>query len=208
MVSKRKHTRYTRKKRFQERLRRILILILIAAALILIISLVLGKETRKSSGSTSELVSGSSEETGEMNNSEGENGDSEPAAELELETQEDAPYEHWLAAAVVSGISMNYPDFESVIYYSDGTTELSESNDSRGIYVTFTSGGEQICVYASPLQEERTETGTVDIYSEVIGYATFDFVDETDIPAEYTEMTVENMNDLIAQSVRIMLYEH
>ncbi len=191
MGYKGKHTRDTRKKGSSKRPGRILIITLIVLVLILAVLLALSN-----SGDTENI------------DTEEQSSNPEPAAELELETQEDAPYEHWLAAAVVSGISMYYPDFESVIYYTDGTTELPESNESRGIYVTFTSGGEQICVYASPLQEERTETGTVDIYSEVIGYATFDFVDETDIPAEYTEMTVENMNDLIAQSVRIMLYEH
>ncbi len=190
--------------------------ILIALALAFILFLALGKGILKSSESASEPASESSEKTDALDDSEdteatdaeGESGDAAPAAELELETQEDAPYEHWLAAAVISGISMNYPDFESVAYYASGTTELSASDNSGGIYVTFTSGEERLCVCASPLQEERTEAGTLDIYSEVIGYATFDLVDEADIPADYTEMTIDNLNDLITQSVRIMLYEH
>ncbi|MCD7946467.1 MAG: hypothetical protein LUF81_07680 [Clostridiales bacterium] len=141
---------------------------------------------------------------------DGQSGDESSVsdAELELETQEEAPYEHWLAAAVISGISMNYPDFEAVSYYASGTAELSGADASGGIYVLFTSDGEQLCIYAVPLQEERSEAGTVDVYSEVVGYATFDMVSASDIPAEYTEITIENLNDLITQSVRVMLCEH
>lgn len=216
MAYKGKHTGEHGNKRPSRKTGWILAGILIALVLVFILSLALGKGILKSSESTSEPASESSEGTDALNDSEdtetmeteGESGDSAPAAELELETQDDAPYEHWLAAAVISGISMNYPDFESVVYYAFGTTELSASDDSGGIYVTFTSGGERLCVYASPLQEERTEAGTLDIYSEVIGYATFDLVDESNIPADYAEMTIDDLNDLITQSVRIMLYEH
>lgn len=119
----------------------------------------------------------------------------------------DAPYEHWLAAAVVTGISMDYPDFELEGIYATGETELEQCSNSEGIYVIFASSGEKKCIYAAPLDAARTETGTKDIASDVIGYASYEevSVDSMDV-SRYQGIEIEDLDTLIGQSEQVTVY--
>lgn len=119
----------------------------------------------------------------------------------------DAPYEHWLAAAVITGISIEYPDFELGEIYAVGETNLEEAEKSEGIYVVFTSSGEEKCVYSVPLDEARSEAGAVDITSSVIGFASFEVtsVDSIDV-SRYNVIEIEDLNTMIEQSEQVAVY--
>lgn len=154
-----------------------------------------------------------------LNRNDGENADngqSSSAAEeaqdtgssIELEERTDASYERWLAAAVLTGISMEYPDFESVSFYFANETDLSDKASSAGIYVTFTVNGEEKCIRSLPLEAERNDAGTRDLSSEVINFASFDEVSASEIPAEYSAVEIADINELITQSARVMVYTH
>lgn len=119
----------------------------------------------------------------------------------------EAPYEHWLAAAVITGISMEQPDFELGDVYAAGETSLEEAEESEGIYVVFVSDGEEKCVYSEPLEEARSEAGTTDITSGVIGTASFEEVSVDNIDtSRYHVIEIEDLNTLIEQSEQVTVY--
>ena len=153
-----------------------------------------------------------------LNRNDGENADNgqsssaeeaqDTGSSIELEERTDASYERWLAAAVLTGISMEYPDFESVSFYFANETDLSDKASSAGIYVTFTVNGEEKCIRSLPLEAERNDAGTRDLSSEVINFASFDEVSASEIPAEYSAVEIADINELIMQSARVMVYTH
>lgn len=134
--------------------------------------------------------------------------DNIPETHVELETQADVPYEYWLSAAVLTGISIEYPAFEPKDFYESGETDPDDKTSSAGVYVTFTVDGQDKCIYSKPLETERTVAGTKDISSEVIGFATFDEVSPSDIPEEFSIVEIENMDELITQSTKVAVYSH
>lgn len=153
-----------------------------------------------------------------LNRNDGENADNgqsssaeeaqDTGSSIELEERTVASYERWLAAAVLTGISMEYPDFESVSFYFANETDLSDKASSAGIYVTFTVNGEEKCIRSLPLEAERNDAGTRDLSSEVINFASFDEVSASEIPAEYSAVEIADINELIMQSARVMVYTH
>lgn len=122
----------------------------------------------------------------------------------------DAFYEEWLAAAVITGISMNEPDFVLEEVYTASETAPDHPLESQGVYVMYQAGEEERCVYAVPLETGRTDQpGTRDIYSEVIGFAGFEEIDPAvvDTTALGT-LELEELNTLIQQSERVTIYEN
>ncbi len=118
-------------------------------------------------------------------------------------------YESWLAAAVVVGISMEYPDFQVEGIWAASETGLEEKAQSRGVYVIFTSGGSRMAIHSAPLRAERTEKGTFDLSTLALGFATFDRVAAADIDtSKMTAIPLEVLGGLIAQSVMVSVYEH
>lgn len=137
-----------------------------------------------------------------------QNGTEEPQT-MEIQEKANASYERWLAAGMVTGISMQYSDFEINGIYLTGETELSEKNASNGAYVIFTAGDTQIAVHSVPLDAERTEQGTMDLYTRDLGFATFDIVDVESVDtANYKEIDMNELNELISQSLLVSIYEH
>lgn len=119
----------------------------------------------------------------------------------------DAPYEYWLAAAAITCISMNEPDFSEDRIYIAGETENGKRMESQGIYVTYQSEGEAKCVQVKPIEEARTEAGTKDLYSEMTGYASYEETEETAINRDvFHVVEIEDMNTLIGQSEKVTLY--
>lgn len=121
----------------------------------------------------------------------------------------DAVYERWLAAALVVGVSMEYPDFIPDGIYAASATGLEEKFTSDGVYIVFMSGGSMMGIHAKPLQQERTEAGTKDISTHSIGFATFDQIDPASINVDSMErIELEDLGELIAQSLLISIYTH
>lgn len=125
---------------------------------------------------------------------------------IEIE-QVDAPYEHWLAATVITSISMDYLDFELKEVYAVGKTNMDNYLESSGVYVTFTSEDALRCIYSKPISEQRQEPGTFDIFAEYVGYATYDeiSVEEFDLEAVKV-LQIEDLNLLIEQLERVTKY--
>lgn len=183
-----------RKKRRNKKIRKIAIiaLVIILIALVALLAVLVIKDMGKKGTDTTES---SVEEQA-------------PEAKYVEYDRVDAPYEHWLAAAVVTGISMDYPDFELEGIYAAGETELEQAGSSEGVYVIFTSNGERKGIRAVHLDGPRTaEAGTKDITSDVIGYASYEEVspDSMDVSG-YQTVEIEDLNTLIGQSERVTVY--
>ena len=130
-------------------------------------------------------------------------------AQTDIPQQKDAEYERWLAAAMVVCVSIEYPDFDLEGIWAASSTSLKEKYSSDGAYIAFTSGGERIVIHASALENERTQKGTTDISTEVIGFASFDKVKPADFnPAGLDEIKPEELSELISQSLLISIYNH
>lgn len=70
-------------------------------------------------------------------------------------------------------------------------------------------GGEKIAIHSKPLDEERTEAGTKDLYTENLGFASFDEVDVDSIDKdECVTVEMDELSELISQSVLVSVYEH
>lgn len=134
----------------------------------------------------------------------------EPSGETTpIPVKTDAAYERWLAAAMVIGISMEYPDFEIQGIYIASETQTANKFDSEGAYVVFSSGGENFAIQSKPLEAERTQAGTVDLYTGDLGFSTFDkvSVEQMDLSA-MEAVEAEELNELIGQSILVSLYAH
>ena len=135
--------------------------------------------------------------------------ETEERQEMSIEQRANADYEEWLAAGMVTALSMQYPDFKIDGIYLTGRTELSKKENSNGVYVIFTAEGTQAAVYSVPLSEERTESGTIDLYTRDLGFATFDMKDLNAINKEsYQQIEMNELDELISQSLLVSLYEH
>lgn len=123
--------------------------------------------------------------------------------------QAKADYEKWLSAAMVVGLSMEYPDFELTGIYTASETALENKKSSEGVYIFFTSGGKTQGLYGVALEQERTESGTRDISTNTVGFATFDPVEpeSVDISA-MKQISLEEIGELIAQSMLVSIYTH
>ena len=203
--------------------------IIVAAVIVASVLWVIGrKNSLANSSENGEMISAEQEEAanddGETEPSEADSNSNETTenvsggtsavtedtgtADQELEDRVAAPYEYWLSAAVLTGISVEYPAFEPEEFYISSKTELGDRGSSSGVYVTFYIDGQEKCIYGAPLETERSDAGTKDIYSDVIGFARFDEVNVSEIPEDFSPVNIENMNELIEQSISVALYEH
>ena len=124
-------------------------------------------------------------------------------------SSEEAVYEEWLAASVVTAISLSYPDFELQEILTATKSGLDEMEQSEGVYVKFNSGGETIIIHSKPLVTERTEKGTIDLHEQKLGFATFDTVTANTLKGkELTAIDVNALSELITESLLVSLYEH
>ena len=121
----------------------------------------------------------------------------------------EAEYEKWLAAAQIVCVSMSYPDFQLEGVYAASATSMEDKFSSDGAYIIFTSGGSRIAIHSKAREGERAEAGTVDISTEAIGYATFDLVDPNSVNVSaMEELELEDLSELISQSLLISIYTH
>lgn len=184
---KKKRRRYNKKQKLWPVITGIIVVLALAAAIVVYI-----------------MISSSSSDDSRVNNSP----ENMPEVNLELEDRAEAAYEQWLSAAVLTGISIEYPSFESVEFYTEGETKIEDKASSAGVYVIFSANGEEKCIYSIPLDAERNDAGTKDIYSEVIGFATFDEADASEIPEGFSSVDIDNIDELVTQSTRVAVYSH
>lgn len=150
---------------------------------------------------TSEAVKPSSEEK------EGDHTEGTPSG-IDI-SKEDAPYEKWLAAGMILGASMQYPDFEVEAIYITGEHALTEKAESAGACLQIKTGGESILIVSKPLEAERKEAGTIDLYTGDMGYNTFDVAAPGSVDTSaMTELLMEDLNKLISQTILPTIIEH
>lgn len=143
-------------------------------------------------------------------------GETEPEQTLPAYTDPTAPvpeldgsYEHWLSAAMVMAVSLEYPRFELVGIWAASATELSQAADSAGAFVLIRVDGREVLLHSRPLSGERSRAGTRDLYTAQLGFATFDEVDALSVDlSRLREFSVEDISDMIAQSLLVTLYGH
>lgn len=130
-------------------------------------------------------------------------------ANAEIIEKEDASYEEWLSAAMVSALTLNESDLDIQHIYYKTKTELSNKMKSSGVYVVFKSENKIKCVYSKPLEEENQESGTVNLYTQDLGFSTFESVNINKVNfTGYSEITVDSLTTLISQSMLVSLYEN
>ena len=122
--------------------------------------------------------------------------------------KKEASYERWLAAGMVTAMSMRYPDFVINGIYLASETELENLSQSNGAYIMFSNSGMEMVLHGKPLQEERTEAGTIDLYTADLGFATFDEVDNNVSIDSLQKIEMEELSELISQSMLVSIYEH
>ena len=117
-------------------------------------------------------------------------------------------YEERLAAAMVVGISMMYPDFQFHGIYIASETPLEAHSGSRGAYVLFSSGGQSLALRSLPLDAERQEKGTADLYVPTLGYSTYELVDpQTVATSAMKELQLTDLEEAINQSTQTTVIE-
>ena len=131
------------------------------------------------------------------------------AGKAEIIEKADASYEKWLAAATVTAISMEYEDFTIDKIYVTGETDVNSKADSQGVFVVFSRGDQQIAIASKPLEAERTEVGTVDLYTKDLGFASYDEIEVSAIDTGNCQsITMDEISELISQSILVSLYQH
>ena len=144
--------------------------------------------------------------TGADNQATGETG-AENTTPIQTIGDED-PYENCLVSAMIVGISMQYSDYEFLGIYTASETPIAAHNSSKGAYVIFNGDGEKRALKAVPLEAERTERGTADIYVAALGYATYELVDPNSVPINgLKEHKLEDLADLIGAYSLVSIIE-
>ena len=115
-------------------------------------------------------------------------------------------YEPYLAALSLKALSLEYPDFRLDGIYFTSIVDMSLKAKSEGLYVCFQNGGESLTVQVLPLQDERKESMTRDIFADQVGYATFDLVQS--MPDGFERMNEENFVSLLSELMGIMILQH
>lgn len=171
-------------------------LVIIAAALVLAVGVVLL------------FVGGGREQTGNKSPSQTDPRETTPpSVTIPIVIEEQAPYEYWLLANMVSVLTIEYPDFQNLELFISGETVLADRMESRGAWIRFVSGGQSIVIQSLPLEAERTEKGTQDIHSSQTQFATYDVVEEADLSG-MTQLTLEDITNELIQISLSSVYPH
>lgn len=118
-------------------------------------------------------------------------------------------YEEWLAAGMVTGLSMLYPDAQITGIYLASESGMDAADNSEGVYISFLLHESPCAVRSFPLTAEREEAGTTDIYTSELGFAAFDGIDPDQIPVQQCrKIGLEDLGDLIAQTQFVSVYIH
>lgn len=130
-----------------------------------------------------------------------------PRPTIQIIDMIDGTYEQWLGAAGLMGTLMGYPGCTDQTVYFLSETDLDDKMSSQGVYLTLTYEAEQIVLHLKPLEAERTEAGTTDVYCQQTGFATWDVVENVDL-AGLTPVTIPELEDYLEQVILPGLYQH
>lgn len=121
----------------------------------------------------------------------------------------DGAYERWLAASMVMAAPLEYPGMDVPEIFIASETELAHQSESKGAYLRFTWEGKTVALYSAPLDRERTEKGSRDLYSMLLGFSTFEEVDPKTLDeTALIRVAPEELQELIEQSLLVSIYGH
>lgn len=132
-----------------------------------------------------------------------------PQATLVTVPELEATYEQWLAAAMFRAAMQQAVSFVPLGAYTLTETDLSDPSASQGVFFHFVYDGQEMVIRSVPIAEKRTDTGTSDLYTTRLGYATFDRVVMN--PEELMMLKVLDLNELaplIEHSGLVYLYSN
>ncbi|MBE6927778.1 MAG: hypothetical protein E7467_04730 [Ruminococcaceae bacterium] len=138
--------------------------------------------------------------------SEPDNQSSEPQSENTDSGATNIHYEPYLAALSLMSLSLEYPGFELDGIYFETIVDVSEKFESKGLYICFKSGGESLIIRVLPMENERTEPMTRDIFADQVGYASFDLADT--MPEGLKRMREEDFASLLPELTAIKVLMH
>lgn len=128
---------------------------------------------------------------------------------VEIVIKEEASYEEWLASAMVIALSLHEEEFEIVDIYILSNNSLNDKKKSNGVVVSYKSENLTKYVLSTPLEQERNESGQMNLYTKDLGFATFDNVESTYLEKKsFVKVDVNTLSDLIKQSTLVTLYEN
>ena len=119
----------------------------------------------------------------------------EQTSQAQEPSEETIIYEKYLAALSMYALVLEYPDFRLDTVYAASFVPMEKKMQSKGIYLSFESGGEKLFAHLYPLESAQADSRTV--HCPEVGYAAFDIVSE--IPANLST---------IAQSDYVALMEN
>lgn len=182
----------------------VIIALTVVLGVLLVAMLTLGKLPGNNAQETTGAAiqpSGGSQQT--------QSGQETTSSDYQVIVQTDGTYEQWLAAGMVLVIPLEYPDFDQLEIYAAGETALDDKSQSSGVYVRFSSGGQQVILHSVPLEEERSEAATRDLSTMQIGFATLDAVSGEGVDfASMKQYTMEELDEYLRQTVLPSLYPH
>lgn len=133
----------------------------------------------------------------------------ENEANAEIVDKEEACYEEWLSAAMVSALTLQDDEFQINHIYYKTKTDLNNKLDSSGVYLIYTVDNQMYCKYSKPLSKERQKKGKVDLYTKELGFSTYDSINVDSLNFKnYKEIKANSLNTLISQSLLVSLYEN
>lgn len=128
---------------------------------------------------------------------------------VEIVEKKEATYEQWLAAAMVVAVSLEGEPFNVKHIYLCSENTLDNKQNSDGVYLIYEKEKNMICLHSSPLKEECKEKGMKNLYTQDLGFATFNNVDiNTQDFSNYEEIVLEDLEELISQSMLVSIYEN
>ncbi len=115
-------------------------------------------------------------------------------------------YEQWLAAAAVLIACMENPEAELVGVYALSQTPYDNRMQSRGVLLCLKSENQELWLQCVPLEAQRKETGTRDLYAMGIGYNTYQKISAADVTGAEV-MTLESLEPYIQMTMLPSIYE-
>lgn len=162
-----------------------------------------GKEGQVPEGSDGQTVAGNNEA-----DDPAQNEDNAPGEHINQTPEPGKSYEEYLSALCLFALSMEYPDFQFQGVYTSSAVTIMNKASSQGIYVFFDSMGESYCVCAYPLEAERTESGSLDVFANELGYAAFDILTEQPDTNDLSPLDSQIFGQLLSELNGVSLYNH
>lgn len=119
-------------------------------------------------------------------------------------------YEQQLAVACASVLPFCFPGMSDFRIYIASETDARDCSASLGVRMVVQESGKTYTVHAYPIDEQRTQTGTRDVYCPALGYAAFDIYEGEQLPAneKWREVPYNVTDSLSGIVTGTRLYEH